>query len=73
MFKGEPQVGDVFLDMEGDNLLILQVEKDGEPCPNGEINEPWVKMVRVDSTVDDDYYFDSLDNFKCGTYVAKVG
>ena len=66
MWKGTPQVGDTFYDQEGDTLLVVEINKDA-----GQEDEQ-VMLLCLDSGIADDYYWDSLDNFKCGVYLAKV-
>ncbi len=67
MFKGKPQVGDIFYDVEGDTLLIVEIDE------KAEAQDEQVMMLKLDSDNERDYYYDSLDNFTCGTYLAKLG
>lgn len=66
MFKGTPKVGDLFFDKDGDTLLIVEIAGAAED------RDYQVMMLCVDSGIENDYYWDSLDNFKCGVYLAKV-
>lgn len=67
MFKGRPQVGDIFYDVEGDTLLIVEIDEKAEQA------DEQVRMLKLDSDNERDYYHDSLDNFTCGAYLAKLG
>lgn len=67
MFKGKPQVGDIFYDVEGDTLLIVEINEKAED------SDQQVMMLKLDSDTERDYYYDSLDNFNCGVYLAKLG
>ncbi len=67
MFKGKPAVGDIFFDVEGDQLLIVEINEDAD------VRDEQVMMLKLDSTHERDYYHDSLDNFLCGVYLAKLG
>ena len=66
MFKGIPEVGDVFYDSEGDSLLILEVNKEAS------VADEQVYMLRLNDGLQDDKWYDSLENFKSGNYLAKV-
>jgi hypothetical protein len=65
MFKGEPEVGDVFLHADGETLLVAEINMELPP-------DEQVLLLRLDSGVSEDYASDSLDSFKCGHYLAKV-
>ena len=66
MYKGVPQVGDVFFHADGDKLLVTEID---ENLPRDE----QVTLLRLDDGIVDDYCSDSLDSFKSGHYLAKVG
>jgi hypothetical protein len=66
MWKGVPQVGDIFYDFEGDKLLVVEINGEAE---RGE----QVRLLHLDTDEVDSYYTDSLDNFKSGAYLAKIG